>query len=330
MQVLHHVDLRGHHTLAAPLFADSLMLIEKEEELLSLPADAVIIGSGSNVIFAANIREPLAKLCTQGWRLLSEEEAHVDVAVKAGQEWHAFVCASVAAGWQGLENLALIPGTVGAAPVQNIGAYGVEVGQFILAVRVYDRHARQFQEIAGEECGFAYRHSHFKGKWLGRFIITEVVFRLNKIAQLCLAYAGLAERGLNSAQAVLDAVIAIRTSRLPDPRVEPNAGSFFHNPVVDSAHVERLRERWPHMPAHPTAGGMKIPAAWLIEQAGLKGYRQGAVGMSAQHALVLTNHGGSGRDILQFAALVQAKVRECFAIDLHIEPIVIGEDAHAA
>lgn len=330
MQVLHHVDLRGYHTLAAPLFADSLLLIEHEDELADLPQDAMLIGGGSNVIFATDVQRPLAKLMTRGWQVQTEDDAHITVAVKGGENWHNFVLASVAAGWQGLENLALIPGTVGAAPVQNIGAYGVEAGQFIAGVRVYDRRERTFHEIDGQDCGFAYRHSHFKGKWRERYVIVEVYFRLNKKAQLCLAYAGLADKDLRSAQQVCEAVIAIRQSRLPDPQDFPNAGSFFHNPVVDAAQVEALRRSYPDMPAHAVANGMKIPAAWLIEQAGLKGFRDGKVGISPQHALVLINHGGSGRDILQFAALVQDRVRERFAISLCIEPIIIGEAIDAA
>ncbi|MDO4775848.1 MAG: UDP-N-acetylmuramate dehydrogenase [Cardiobacteriaceae bacterium] len=327
MQSLRHVDLRDYHTLAAPLVADSLVLIEAEEELAALPRQCVILGRGSNVIFADNIRLPLAKLSTEGWQVVAENADSVSVRVKGGHEWHRFVTESVAQGWQGLENLALIPGTVGASPVQNIGAYGVEAGQFIEQVGAYDRLGRRQVQIPGEKCGFAYRNSYFKRQWRERFVITDVTFRLNKTPQLCLNYAGLREKReqLTTAQAVMEEVIAIRQSKLPDPAKEPNAGSFFHNPVVDMEKFALLREHYPQMPAHPTGNSMKIPAAWLIEQAGMKGFRQGKVGMSAQHALVLTNHGGSGRDILQFAALVQAAVWQRFVIDLHIEPIVIGE-----
>lgn len=327
MQSLRHVDLRAYHTLAAPLVADALSLIETEEELLALPRHAIILGHGSNVIFADNIHIPLARLCTAGWQVVAETADSVSVRVKGGHGWHDFVKESVDAGWQGLENLALIPGTVGAAPVQNIGAYGVEAGQFIKQVGAFDRLSRRQVQIPGEKCGFAYRNSYFKRQWRERFIITDVTFRLNKTAQLCLGYAGLREKRdqLTSPRAVMEEIIAIRQSKLPDPATEPNAGSFFHNPVVDMEKFALLRERYPHMPAHPAGSGMKIPAAWLIEQAGMKGFRQGKVGMSAQHALVLTNHGGSGRDILQFAALVQAAVWQRFVIDLHIEPIVIGE-----
>ncbi|MDO5090508.1 MAG: UDP-N-acetylmuramate dehydrogenase [Cardiobacteriaceae bacterium] len=327
MQSLRHVDLRDYHTLAAPLFADSLTLIDTETELAALPRHAIILGRGSNVIFADDIQIPLVKLATHGWHIVTERSDSVSVRVKGGHEWHDFVVASVEAGWQGLENLALIPGTVGAAPVQNIGAYGVEVGQFIEQVGAYDRLTSRQVQIPGEKCGFAYRNSYFKRQWRERFIITDVTFRLNKIPKLCLDYAGLREKRdtLTDARAVMHEIIHIRESKLPDPAREPNAGSFFHNPVIDREKFALLRERYPDMPAHTVGGGMKIPAAWLIEQAGMKGFRQGKVGMSAQHALVLTNQGGSGRDILQFAALVQAAVWQRFVIDLHIEPIVIGE-----
>lgn len=327
MQSLRHVDLRDYHTLAAPLVADSLVLIEAEEELATLPRQCVILGRGSNVIFADNIHVPLVKLRTEGWQVVAENADSVSVRVKGGHEWHRFVTESVEHGWQGLENLALIPGTIGASPVQNIGAYGVEAGQFIEQVGAYDRLGGRQVQIPGEKCGFSYRNSYFKRQWRERFIITDVTFRLNKTARLCLDYAGLKEKRdqLGNARAVMEEVIAIRQSKLPDPAKEPNAGSFFHNPVVDMEKFALLRERYPQMPAHSTGKGMKIPAAWLIEQAGMKGFRQGKVGMSAQHALVLTNHGGSGRDILQFAALVQAAVWQRFVIDLHIEPIVIGE-----
>ena len=332
MQSLYHVDLRGYHTLAAPLFADTLVLIEADGELSALPDEAVIIGRGSNIIFADDIHVPLARLVTQGWQVVREDDEYVYVSVKGGHEWHDFVVQSVRQGWQGLENLALIPGTVGAAPVQNIGAYGVEAGHFIDSVDVYDRTTAQMSRIPAAACGFAYRNSHFKGQWRNRYVITAVTFRLNKVPQLCLGYVGLAGQGerLNSAQAVMEEVIAIRSGKLPDPALFPNAGSFFHNPVVDGAHWQTLHERHPHMPAHAVADGMKIPAAWLIEQAGLKGYCDGALCVSPQHALVLVNQGGSGRDILRFAAFVQERVRERFAIDLQIEPIVIGDVAYAA
>lgn len=332
MQVLHHVNLRGYHTLAAPLFADSLTLIDADEELPALPDDAVMLGRGSNIVFAADVQIPLARLQTAGWQLSGEDDAHVYVTAKAGQEWHDFVYGCVMQGWQGLENLALIPGTVGAAPVQNIGAYGVEVGQFVERVNVYDRTEKRFLSLPAQACGFAYRNSRFKGEWRKRYIIHEVVFRLNKKPQLCLSYAGLAEYCDASAtpQAVMEAVIAIRKRKLPDPAEYPNAGSFFHNPVIDAAHFERLHAQYPAIPSHAVTEGRKIPAAWLIEQAGLKGYRDGAVAISPQHALVLINQGGSGQDILRIAAFVQTRVRECFGVDLHIEPIIIGDFAHGA
>lgn len=332
MQSLQHVDLRGYHTLAAPLFADTLTLIEADDELAALPRHALMLGRGSNIIFADHVQIPLARLQTQGWQVVSEDDAHVHVVVKAGQEWHDFVRESVMHGWQGLENLALIPGTVGAAPVQNIGAYGVEVGQYIAQVHVYDREEKRFLTIPESACGFAYRQSHFKGQWRARYIITAVEFRLNKVPQLCLTYAGLADQreALTTPQAVMDAVVAIRQSKLPDPTIYPNAGSFFHNPVISREAFAHVHAAHPDIPAHIGAGGVKIPAAWLIEQVGLKGYRDGAVSISPQHALVLINEGGSGQDILRFAAMVQARVRERFAIDLHIEPIIIGGLAHAA
>lgn len=331
MRVLHDVDLRKWHTLASPAVAETLYLIESDEEIADLPEGTQIIGAGSNIIFREYIRTPLARLVTQGWtKHLNEFEDAVCVTANAGHNWHDFVAQMVANGWQGLENLALIPGTVGAAPVQNIGAYGVEVAQYITRVTARHRDGKRRYSFPANQCGFAYRYSHFKDIFRD-WIITQVHFSLNKVPNLCLTYPGLQgqEDRLTTAQAVFDEVVAIRRTKLPDPGTHPNAGSFFHNPVVDAEHAERLAQQYPHMPAYPQADGrVKIPAAWLIEQAGLKGFSQGAVGISPQHALVLVNHGGTGGDILRFAAHVKEKVRALSGIDLHIEPTVIGENSH--
>ncbi len=240
----------------------------------------------------------------------------------------------MAQGWPGLENLSLIPGTVGAAPIQNIGAYGLEAGDLLHSVTAWDFEKRAFFQVDRKQCQFGYRDSLFKQEgWHldGRIAITRVVFRLPRQWQPNLRYADISQElaarqiAQPTAQDLADAVIAIRQRKLPDPAQLPNAGSFFHNPVVSAEFAARLKSDFPTLPCYPQPDGrIKLAAGWLIEQAGWKGKSIGPVGMYEKQALVLVNHGGArGEDVQRTMAAVQAAVRDRFAVDLTPEPIFL-------
>ncbi|UJF24857.1 UDP-N-acetylmuramate dehydrogenase [Suttonella sp. R2A3] len=328
MQIRHHEPLSGWHTLQASAQAQSLYVIEQADELAALPTDVFMLGSGSNVIFCGEVARPLAHLQLKGRQVIAEDEQFIYYRAEAGELWHDVVKETSEHGWYGLENLALIPGTVGAAPVQNIGAYGCEVGEVIDCVHVYDRHDDSHHKLSAAACNFAYRHSQFKEGWRDRYIIIAVTFRLARHGELQLNYPDLAQykRPLTNPAQVCEAVSTIRQNKLPDPRELPNAGSFFHNPVIRENELKALQKQYPDLPAFAAhAGFVKVSAAWCIEQCGFKGQSQNGVGMYHKHALVLVNQGGSGQDILRYAANVQRAVHERFALTLNIEPTIVGE-----
>ncbi len=325
-----HLDARAH-CLANVHDAAVLPALLAEPALRNRPA--MVLGAGSNVLFATERFEGcLIHLQCHSARLLADDGNHVLVHVDAGFEWDALVDWTLDHGLQGLENLALIPGQAGAAPIQNIGAYGVEVGTFIAAVHCYDRQAHTFDRLPTERCGFGYRDSAFKRE-PDRRIVTAIELRLPKSGATNLAYAGLAEElaamgGLESTpRNVAAAVRRLRRRKLPDPAVAGNAGSFFKNPVVASDVALSLASRFGNMPVFPasTSAERKLSAAWLIEQAGWRGYRDGDAAVSAQHALVLVNLGhATGPQLLALARRVAASVQEAFGIALEPEPRIVG------
>ncbi|HEX5127086.1 MAG TPA: UDP-N-acetylmuramate dehydrogenase, partial [Rhodocyclaceae bacterium] len=249
----------------------------------------------------------------------------------AGENWHDFVRWTLEQGWPGLENLSLIPGTVGAAPIQNIGAYGLEMAERFFALEAVDLLSGQIISFGLHDCRFGYRDSVFKQEAAGRFVITTVSFRLPKDWQPVLGYAELdkelLERNIEhpSSMDISDAVMAIRSRKLPDPLVLGNAGSFFKNPVVQADRFEVLTKNYPGIPHYPQPdGSVKVSAGWLVDQAGWRGRKLGPVGMYEGQALVLVNHGGAtGEDVLLLADTVRASVRERFGVDLEQEPVVI-------
>lgn len=292
-----------------------------------------VLGQGSNLVLAPRI-EGLVLQPTLAALHGQPDATGIEVEIEAGRDWNAVVRELAGAGFWGIENLALIPGTVGAAPVQNIGAYGQELAECCTGVRVLDRRDGRILELDAPACGFGYRDSRFRRE-RGRWLILSVRMRLLRRGQPRIDYPGVAEALAEPAPTALqvaDAVSAVRRARLPDPVREPNAGSFFKNPVLDAAVVQALRVDWPDLPAHPTAPDgqgrtFKVPAAWLIERCGWRGRRRGGVGVSATHALVLTHAGGSdGHDLLALAAEIVESVRERFAVVLEQEPVAIGFD----
>ncbi|WP_018604485.1 UDP-N-acetylmuramate dehydrogenase [Uliginosibacterium gangwonense] len=290
-----------------------------------------VLGGGSNIVVSGDVDATVLRMCIPGRELVaSDDDAHY-VRAGAGENWHEFVAWTLEMGWPGLENLALIPGTVGAAPIQNIGAYGLEVGECIHSLEAVDLRSGTLVSFDREACCFAYRDSIFKQDAANRFAVTAVTFRLPKRWLPILRYADLARemssRGIVAPRPaqVMEAVIAIRQRKLPDPAVIGNAGSFFKNPVVSVERCKKLLEFNPDMPHYPQPDGHeKIAAGWLIEKCGWKGHADGPVGMYEHQALVLVNMGGAlGTDVLRVVASVRRDVVERFGIALEMEPVVL-------
>jgi UDP-N-acetylmuramate dehydrogenase len=302
--------------------------------LLDSPAaqgPVLVLGEGSNVLFAADFPGLVLRPAFADVRVIDDDGGAATVRAEAGASWDGLVDWTLARGLGGLENLALIPGLVGAAPIQNIGAYGTEVAESIVCVEAWDRNARRAVRLARDECAFGYRDSLFK-RDPGRWIVTAVEFRLSRTAPLRLDYSGVREElavmsaTAPTAQQVAEAVRRLRRRKLPDPAVIGNAGSFFKNPVIDAAAAGRLREAYPDAPVFPAGPALaKLSAAWLIERCGWRGHREGDAGIAAQHALVLVNHGhASGAELVALARRVAESVQQRFGVRLEPEPRIVG------
>lgn len=337
LQVEHSVSLKPYNSLgidvAAAQFAqactdDDVRAAIAYAETQQLPL--MLLGGGSNLVLTADVQALVLRMSGSGIRILSDVAGHVVVEAEAGEPWHPFVQWTLAEGLAGLENLSLIPGTVGAAPMQNIGAYGVEIKDVFAGLTALDRQTGDVREFSLQDCQFGYRDSIFK-RQAGRWIILRVRFALSRIAQLNLDYGPvrqrLSEQGIDTPTAldVSRAICAIRSEKLPDPAVLGNAGSFFKNPMVSAELIEQLRKQHADLVAYPQAcGQFKVAAGWLIERAGWKGFRDGDAGVHKLQALVLVNYGGaSGQQILGLAQRIQADIKQRFAIELEIEPNVV-------
>lgn len=337
--LLRNAPLRALNTFHVDATAPLLLRVDRAEALpqaLALPELAarplLPLGRGSNVLLAGDPEATVLVFGDDSMEVLEHRADHAIVRVGAGKPWHALVMESLAAGLSGLENMALIPGSVGAAPVQNIGAYGAQMGEFVHVVEAWDRGQARFVRLDREQCRFGYRDSLFKHE-PGRYLVVAVEFNLPLLAPLRLDYAGIREElaAMGIAQPVAadvaEAVIRIRRRKLPDPDRLGNAGSFFKNPMVAVEQAEVLRQDWPTLPVYPgdDAQRRKLSAAWLIEQAGWKGFRDGDAGVSPDHALVLVNHGhATGAQLLTLARRIAASVRERFGIELEPEPLLVG------
>jgi len=287
------------------------------------------IGGGSNVILPDFLPGVTLLINIPGQEIIYSDEQITRLAVGAGVNWHELVAWTLDQNLPGLENLALIPGTVGAAPIQNIGAYGVEVGEYIDSIEAFDAKASVFVTISQAACQFAYRDSYFKQN-PNRFIVTKVIFKIPKTWQARLQYADLANQFADanlapSAKKIFDAVCDIRSRKLPDPKVIGNVGSFFQNPIVDSQQYEQLITQFSNIVSYPdVTGKRKLAAGWLIDQCGFKGKSIGPIGVYEKQALVLINHGGgTSADILNLAKQIQDEVLKRFAVQLEIEPIIL-------
>ena len=336
--LIESVPLRERNTLRVDTRAAWLAEIHDATaipELLDHPAlrgkPPLLLGEGSNVLFVGDFGGAIVTMKTRGIEVLDDGAAFARIRVAAGEHWDDFVRWTLAHGYAGLENLILIPGSVGAAPMQNIGAYGVEVGEFIEAVEAFDLRERRFVTFTHSECEFGYRDSIFK-RHPDRWLITMLTLRLPRDWTPRIEYAGVQDELQRMGVArpapihVAEAVMALRTRKLPDPAVIGNAGSFFKNPLVSIPQADSLRTEHPQLPSWPAGPETsKLSAAWLIEACGFKGWREGDAGISNRHALVLVNHGhATGAQLWALAQRVRHDVHARFGVVLEPEPRVIG------
>ena len=337
MDIIANADLHPFNTFGlaarARYFAE-LTDAARLPELCALPfferEKVLWLGGGSNIILCGDYPGLAVRLTNRGIRETRRAPGHVWLEAQAGENWHGFVRHTLALGLNGLENLSLIPGTVGASPVQNIGAYGVEAKDLIDTVNCYDLAEHRFISLANADCRFAYRDSLFKREGRGRYVITSVVFKLAERFTPRTAYGDLADvlaascpgREITAAD-VSDAVCRIRRAKLPDPALLGNAGSFFKNPAVPAAQAAALAAAHPALPRYPQSDGtVKLAAGWLIEQCGLKGRSIGGAAVHDKQALVLVNTGrATAADVAALAALVQNTVAERFGVELESEPV---------
>ena len=335
--IVENASLEGRNTFRVPARANLLIDVRRPEALAELFGYAMlttqpllVLGEGSNILFTRDWPGVVLSIAALGIKVLEEGDERALVRVEAGENWNAFVHWSLARGYCGLENLVLIPGTVGAAPIQNIGAYGVEVREFIDHVEAWDRTSAELVRLSNADCNFGYRDSVFKQQ-RDRYVVTAVGFSLPRARALKMDYAGVREEldalgvGEPTAPAVAEAIARIRTRKLPNPALIGNAGSFFKNPVVDQAKASQLRASYPDMPAWDVPDAqVKLSAAWLIESCGFKGLREGCAAVSEQHALVLVNLGGAnGADIWSLAERILAGVQLRHGIRLEPEPLIL-------
>ncbi|MCQ8894840.1 UDP-N-acetylmuramate dehydrogenase [Limnobacter humi] len=332
------VDLKPLHTFGLQAWAKALHTISTTSDLvryadsLQQGRAALLLGEGSNTVFVREVNDlTVWKMALTGKQYLGCDGVHHHLRVMAGENWHNLVEWTIQQGWGGLENLALIPGSVGAGPVQNIGAYGVELKDRVRTVQVYELQTRTFQTLDLTACEFAYRESVFKQSGKGRWVITAVDFALPVQWVPILHYGDLSRRvadlGVVSPLNVLKAVSDIRTEKLPDPVVLGNSGSFFKNPLVAVEQFESLKLAHPQLVHFPAEGGLvKLAAGWLIEQCGLKGAIEQSVGVYERQALILVNHGaGQGAHLLSLIERIQQAVQARFGVHLDAEPNLIAD-----
>ncbi len=334
MQIQENISLKKFNTFGMDVLARYFYAFSTVDQMQEIGASdtfkhypVLVLGGGSNMLLTTNFEGLVIKNEIPGIELIAEDEQYYFVKVGAGVDWHEFVLYCLGKNYAGVENLALIPGKVGASPMQNIGAYGVEmkdVFHSLEALHIYDLNLVTFYKA---DCEFGYRESIFKNKCKNQFVITSVTFRLNKVPVYKTAY-GAIEDALQemkvdtlSIQNIAQAVMRIRNSKLPNPNLLGNAGSFFKNPEIDVVQYESLKNYFPNISGYKTDGGkIKIAAGWLIEQAGWKGFRQGDAGCHDKQALVLVNHGhATGTEIFELSEKIISSVHDKFGIFLHRE-----------
>ncbi|MDO8300435.1 UDP-N-acetylmuramate dehydrogenase [Lacisediminimonas sp.] len=333
-----NVALRAHNTFGIDAAAASYLRVLHVDDLRAVAADhqlaampRLVLGGGSNIVLTGDFPGLVLHMCTSGVEVTGETQDAVLVTAAAGENWHRLVDWTLQHGLGGLENLSLIPGSVGASPIQNIGAYGIELKDRFHSLRMIDMQSGAIRSLNRDECGFSYRDSIFKHTLRDRAVILDVTLALPRRWQACIAYAELANelraRGVAAptARQVAHAVIAIRQRKLPDPATIGNAGSFFKNPVVGASRRDELVARHPALVSYLQAdGSYKLAAGWLIDQCGWKGRSLGAAGVYEKQALVLVNRGGAtGAEVMHLANAIRADVAQRFGVDLEPEPVVV-------
>lgn len=338
LELQYKADLTHLNSLSAPAFADVLAIVSDVDalkEALQLAANKqwplLVLGEGSNTVLQSDVTGLVIINRVRGVTVLENTDSHVVVKVAAGENWHALVESSVSKGWYGLENLALIPGAVGAAPIQNIGAYGAELSDTLVEVEYFDTETLQACRLDNSACEFAYRDSVFKHALFDRAIITSVSFRLSKRANCMLSYPALAERLAKKGNStdsptpieVFNAVCEIRAEKLPLPSTIPNVGSFFKNPVISVEAYAKLLEAYPDLISFEVPQGVKLAAGWMIEKAGWKSRAMNGISVHQQQALVIVNpQHRTGNQVLEFAEAIRQDILSKFGVRLEIEPRV--------
>lgn len=335
--IQYNVDLHAIHTFGFHVKSHAYVQITTEADLISIAQHPLfaslphlVLGGGSNIVFTEDYPGLILHMCNKGITLMHEDNAYFYVKVAAGERWHDFVMWSIAHSMGGLENLALIPGTVGAAPIQNIGAYGAEVKDTLQQLSYVDMTTGQSKQLTKKECHFAYRDSIFKHALKDNAVVTDVTFALPKQWQPNVHY-GDVQKTLGdlplTPENIANAVIAIRRHKLPDPAVIGNAGSFFKNPIVTRDVFLKIHQQYPNLVHYEQSNGdVKLAAGWLIDQCGWKGKRVGNVGVYDKQALILVNYGdATGKEIADLARHIQSDVAERFGVTLLPEPVFVGK-----
>lgn len=330
-EILTNYCLQALNTFRVPAKAEHYVHIDSTAQLQALlkmdiwrEAQHYVLGEGSNTLFINDYDGLVLNNTIKGIGIIKTDADATFLKLGAGENWHQAVIYAISHDLHGIENLSLIPGTVGAAPIQNIGAYGAEIKDVIHSVEAVNVQTGEIKQFDASDCEFAYRDSIFKNALRGKYIITSVTLKLWNTPHFNTSYHALQDKlkELNitelSLKNISDVVIAVRQSKLPDPKIMPNAGSFFKNPIVNQVFFEKLQQQYPHMPHYDLPDNhFKIPAGWLIETCGWKGKRVGKVGVHDKQALVLVNHdGGTGQDIYQLSQAIQADVNNTFGIQL--------------
>ncbi len=334
MKIQQNISLKPYNTFGLDVKASYFVEVSSVKELVAIlqnpdykDLSRLFLGGGSNILLTKDYEGIVIKINLEGINIIQEDLKSLVLKVGAGVSWHSFVLYTIANNWAGIENMSLIPGTVGAAPMQNIGAYGVEIKDVFHSLEALNLSTFEIETFDLAACKFGYRESVFKHEKKGQYVILSVSFTLQKEPTFKTAYGDiqrtLAEMGVTelSIKAISDAVIHIRKSKLPDPAEIGNSGSFFKNPEISVSQYLALKERFDTIPSYPiNETTVKVPAGWLIEQAGWKGFRDGNIGVHARQALVLVNYGGgNGNEIKNLAYKVQASVKEKFGIELSPE-----------
>ena len=336
MSNLQNTSLKAYNTFGIDVAAEHLISIESTGELVKTLAEInqkelLILGGGSNVLFMNDFKGTVLLNKLEGISVVDENEAHVWVKAGGGVNWHEFVLHCIHQNWAGIENLSLIPGSVGAAPMQNIGAYGVEIKNVFHELEAVEISSGKIKTFSNKECQFGYRESVFKRALKGQYLISSVIFKLDKKPTFKTSYGAITNELENmkvtelSIQAISDAVINIRQSKLPDPKVTGNAGSFFKNPVVPISLAENIKKEYPEAAAYPLDdNSMKLAAGWLIDKAGWKGKTYGNYGVHPKQALVLVNYGGAtGQNIYDLSTEILTDIKSKFGVELEREVNIV-------